>query len=219
MDQDRFSPLALNIRDLLKFPCRNQEEGCQVKMKKKELEEHEKEECIFTEKLQCPGCILFVAVFILPDHFKDCSKMIHNRMDQSRSLDTDYSAVWFMELPLERIHPVVFKLENSNHWFILLGEKVEDKFVFYLMHFCGEEEEEKETFYFNLKISGDDEQLSRSMTGKCAPVGMGVEEARRKGLTLDIDTGVLKEMLNPDHKQEGEIYEKFLVYVIRLMKN
>ena len=53
----------------------NLEKGCQVKLKKKEILEHERKECIYTEKLQCQGCEEMIVVFVLPEHFKDCGNL------------------------------------------------------------------------------------------------------------------------------------------------
>jgi len=39
-----FSPLTLNITDLLTVSCIFMDQGCSIKLKKKEIVEHEKEE-------------------------------------------------------------------------------------------------------------------------------------------------------------------------------
>ena len=60
----------------------NLEKGCQVKLKKKEILEHEREECIYTEKLQCQGCEEMIAVFVLPEHFKDCGYLSYKSVKE-----------------------------------------------------------------------------------------------------------------------------------------
>ena len=57
-------------------PLQELEKGCQVKIKKKELENHEKEDCWFTEKLQCPGCKTNVSVFSLKDNLRVALRQI-----------------------------------------------------------------------------------------------------------------------------------------------
>ena len=86
--------------------------------------------------------------------------------------------------------PIVFKLKNSTNWFILVVKYVEYKVVFYVQHFCGEEK--KETFNFELKISGGSEAIFRSLTAKCTP--MGVMNAMKMGNTLEVSKVAMEEM-------------------------
>ena len=63
-----FSPLTLNIIDLLVVPCIFMDQGCNIKLKKKEIVKHENEECRYRELL-CPGLgmgnfVLFTEVIL-----------------------------------------------------------------------------------------------------------------------------------------------------------
>ena len=165
------------------------EKGCQVKLKKKEILKHEMEECRYRE-LQCPGCGEMVAGFVLPEHFKVCDRLQYEEHRQSMELNEEENEFWnFTDLTF--IRPLVYKLENSKNWFILFDKIVGFKHVFFIMHFCGEK---KETFNFDLKISGGSKVFSRSMIGRCTPFGMGVDEAIRMGYTLEIITSAMEEM-------------------------
>jgi len=86
--------------------------------------------------------------------------------------------------------PVVYKLESSENWFFLFTDRLEDKVVFYIKHYSGEER--KKTFSCNLKVSNKGKEFSRSMTGECTPIEMEIEDARREGYTLDISVEVMK---------------------------
>ena len=113
-----FSPLALSITELLEFPCVNLEEGCQVKLKKREIVEHEKEACIYREKLQCLGCERMIAGFTFPDHFKDCGNLRFLESRQSVLLDESQNPTGDM-VSVGSIRPIVYKLEKSKNRFIL----------------------------------------------------------------------------------------------------
>ena len=184
-----FSPLALSITELLEFPCMNLEKGCQVKLKKKEILEHEREECIYTEKLQCQGCEEMIAVFVLPEHFKDCGYLSYKSVNLSLEMNKSVKVYGRFDA-FSSLVPIVYKLKNSKNWFILVGKDVGYKRVFYVQHFCGEEK--KETFNFELKISGGSEAIFRSLTAKCTP--MGVMNAMKMGNTLEVSKVAMEEM-------------------------
>ena len=83
-------------------------------------------------------------------------------------------------------------MSMSRNWFILVINNVDTMCVFYIKHFCGSEK--KSTLNFELKISGGSGVFSRSMTGRCTPFEMGVEDAMRLGYTSNIEKNILEEI-------------------------
>ena len=63
------------------------DQGCTIKLKKKEIGEHEKEECRYRECM-CPGCKEKIQACKLPDHFPYCAKLVyrakHVHLDETK---------------------------------------------------------------------------------------------------------------------------------------
>ena len=188
MDENMFSPLTLNITDLLTVSLIFMDQGCNIKLKKKEMLEHEKEECIYRE-LMCPGCKEKIQACKLPDHFQICPRLIR-RDDWQHEEETQTMHRACSGTTVFR--PRVLKLTNSKNWFLLCADVSEDKLVFYMKHYSGEMS--KKRFNFDLKISDIGKTLSRSMSGVCTPIDMEIKDARRKGFTLDISVEAMENM-------------------------
>ena len=191
MTENMFSPLTLNITDLLAVPCIFMDQGCNIKLKKKEILEHEKEECRY-RKLECPGCSVKFEAFTLTDHFHNCSNI---SCKEDVKLDETHTVLYRTRTELcnlDMMWPRVLKLTNSKNWFLLCADRVEDELVFYLKHHSGEER--KETFSYNLKVSNVGNTFSRSMSGVCTPVDMKVDDAMLGGFTLDVSVKVMEKM-------------------------
>ena len=164
MEEDMFSPLTLNITDLLAVPCIFMDQGCTIKLQKKMLEEHEKEQCTFRE-LMCPGCQKKIQACKLPDHFQRCLGLQYLRYKSHVELDNTIAFTYIFFSPnIESgvYKPCIFKLVNSKNWFLYHEDFLNNKLVFYIKHYSGEER--KETFSYNLKISNTGNTFSRSMS-------------------------------------------------------
>ena len=167
------------------------DQGCNIKLKKNKILEHEKEECRYRE-LECPGCSVKFEAFILPDHFLNCSDIdCKEDVKLDETLAVQYRTRTEL-YNLENSKPSVSKLESSKNWFLLCADRVEDELVFYLKHHSGEER--KETFSYNLKVSNRGNTFSRSMSGVCTPVDMKVDDAMLGGFTLDVSVKVMEKM-------------------------
>ena len=166
------------------------DQGCTIKLKKKEIVEHEKEKCRYRECM-CPGCKEKIQACKLPDHFKIClqlscqEKSLHMELDE-----TQYE--WFIAPKIDPFESVVYKLETSYNWFLLCTDRLEDKLVFCIKHYCGEKT--KETFNYKIKISDKMDKLSRSISGVCTPINMDIKDARSNGYTLDISVKAMRSM-------------------------
>ena len=185
MEDDMFSPLTQNITDLLAVPCIFVDQGCTIKLKKSEIVNHEKGECKYRE-LKCPGCKEKIQACKLPDHFLNCPKLDFEIEAVKLGKKQNALYTWIIESCV----PVVYKLEFSENWFLLCTDRLEDRLLFYIKHYSGEDR--KETFSYNLKVSNKGEKFSRSMTGECTPIEMEIKDARREGYTLDISPEAMK---------------------------
>ncbi len=194
-----FSPLTQNITELLEISCIFVDQGCTNKLKKSEIVNHEKEECKYRE-LKCPGCKEKIQACKLPDHFDNCTELDFEiedvKLDKTQT-DRNFNP------SIESCVPIVYKLESSENWFLFCTDKLEDKLVFYIKHYSGGER--KETFSYNLKVSNEGKEFSRSMSEECTPFYMEIEDARREGYTLDISVdGIERKCLLPNKVNEFE---------------
>ena len=195
MKQYKCSRLALSITELLELPCKNSDIGCPMILTKSLLIHHEAKECRYRE-LKCPGCKGKISELNLAEHFIDCESF-DKRFDErfEVKLNENQNSIIHLELDNTPIFkPLLYKLENSENWFILDYCLVNDeRFVFYTRHFCGGKK--KEHFNFKLRISGENEEFSRSMIGRCTPLEMQLEKAIKEGFyTLEIEERILKKM-------------------------
>ena len=178
------------------------DQGCTIKLQKKMLEEHQKEQCTFRE-LKCPGCQMKIKACTVPDHLPSCLVLqdsyykphveLYNTVAFSYTLC--FPSIKSKKVKGKRYYfknPCFFKLANSKNWFIFHVDFLDNDLVFYTKHFSGEES--KETFSFNLKISNKAKTFSRSMSGVCTPFDMAVKNTRMEGFTLDISLKVIKKM-------------------------
>ena len=162
-----------------------------MKLLKEELVKHEKK-CKYNCKLQCPGCNKTIAEFNLPEHLRVCTGLLYEESWdwQQLKLNQSKNLLW----SFNKICPPVLLYLNQR---ILrtgsfkMGEMFQQKLVFYIKHLCGEK---KETFNFKLKISGEIKSFSRSISGRCAQLGMRVNNVQMKMHSLDICTDVMQEM-------------------------
>ena len=76
----------------------------------------------------------------------------------------------------------VYKLEESRDWFIVKIPLIE-KTMFYIMHYS--EEETKDMFFYNFKCS-DEYNYRKSVTVRCAPLGISTEDAVLNNFTTNI---------------------------------
>ena len=199
MEVDMFSPLTLNITDLLAVPCIFMDQGCTIKLQKKMLEEHEKEQCTFRD-IKCPGCKKKIKACTVPDHLQRCLELQRYKphLELYNTVAFSYT-VFFHSIALKKVkgvkysftNPCIFKLVSKN-WFLFHVDLIDNELVFYTKHYSGEER--KETFSYNLKIFNKGKTFSRSMSGVCAPFDMPVKNTRMEGCTLDISLKAMTKM-------------------------
>ena len=197
-----FSPLTQNITDLLAVPCIRVDQGCTIKLKKNEIVNHEKKECKYKE-LKCPVCFYEMFPRRLPNHFINCPRIYFViedvKLDKTQTVTESFTTNKSKGFS----PPVVYKLESSENWFFLCADVLEDKLVFCIKHYSGEER--KETFSYNLKFSNKGKEFSRSMSEECTPIEMEIEDARREGYTLDISVdGIERKCLTLNKVNEFE---------------
>ncbi|XP_023349253.1 putative leucine-rich repeat-containing protein DDB_G0290503 isoform X2 [Eurytemora carolleeae] len=118
------------------------------------------------------------------EHMKSC-KFIefdesHLKLNTEVMVNADY-------------HNIAYKLEESRDWFIIKIRN--DNKVFYIMHHS--EEETKNVFYYNIKYYSwknvDDKDIIKSVTVRCAPMGILPKDAVHNNFTTNIPIKVLLE--------------------------
>ena len=97
---------------------------------------------------------------------------------------------YYLYTQIVSCEPSVYKLENSKNWFLLCADVLEDRLLFFIKHYSGEER--KETFSYDLKVFNEGKTFTRSMSGECTPIDMEIKDARREGYTLDISVEAMK---------------------------
>ena len=188
IEDDMFSPLTLNITDLLAVPCIFMDQGCTIKLKKSEIVNHEKKECKY-RKLPCQGCKVKFEAFTLPDHFLNCSK---TDCEEDVKLVETNTYDYYLDTSIVSCKPAVFKLENSKNWFLLCADVFKDRLLFFIKHYSGKER--KETFSYNLKIFNEGKTFTRSMSGVGTPIEMEIVDAKKGGFTLDVNIEAMAKM-------------------------
>ena len=183
-----FSPLTQNIADLLAVPCIFMDQGCTIKLKKNKIVNHEKGECKYRE-LMCPGCKEMIQARTIPDHFRNCTELDFSIEDLK--FDEKWTVRNFNH-SIESCMRIAYKLESSENWFLLCTDRLEDRLLFYIKHYSGEER--KETFSYDLKIFNEGKTFTRSMSGVCTPIEMEIVDAKKGGFTLDVNIEAMAKM-------------------------
>ena len=149
----------------------------------------------------------------IPDHFINCPELYFEIEDVK--LGKTQTEQYNLDTSKGSFQPVVYKLESSENWFLLCPNVLEDKMVFYIKHYSGEER--KETFSYNLKVSNNGNTFSRFMSWVCTPYDMEIKDARRKGFTLDISVEAMENMcylLNLDNNNKYYWYTELRFFKI-----
>ena len=133
----------------------------------------------------CPGfCKRNMPLENMIKHMKSCRYII---FDEIRNSCKNISGGYCLKLnKAVDVHfnclAKVYKLEESRDWFIVKIPLIE-KTMFYIMHYS--EEETKDMFFYNFKCS-DEYNYRKSVTVRCAPLGISTEDAVLNNFTTNI---------------------------------
>ena len=155
----------------------------------------------------CPDyqdCGKKISLSDMSQHFEDCGYLGYVECQRHLSLNTDVQFGWTLsDLDPWSNKSVVYKLEDSSNWFVLMACSVRDSFSIFVMHHC--EHELKDLFYFKLRLYGETDVTGRSTICRCAPAGIEVEDAVDNGYTMDVSTDEMENIcltLNPTAAME-----------------
>ena len=129
----------------------------------------------------CPSsfCKRNIPLENMIEHMKSCCYVI---FDESHlKLNTGVK----IEMKIEMHQLLVHELAKSRDWFITNIRYINELWVFYIMH--QSEEETKDVFYYSFKYL-DDGGILQSVTVRCAPMGISVEDAVLNNFTTCIPT-------------------------------
>ena len=161
----------------------------------------------------CPDytdCRKKIRLLDMAEHFNNCEYLDFIESHQHLKLKTDVKEFWHRPNFKVSNMPVIYKMEDSRNWFILQGRSRGDQFIFFMMHHSREILEE--VFYYKVKIYGAPDP-DGTMIGRCAPMGIGLEDALKNGYTLNINITDLEKICpHPNPTAEN----KYELHVIRL---
>ena len=151
---------------------------------------------------------------LLDNQLKNESKDIDLDLEsrQHLKLKTDVKVYWDLHNFKVSNKPLIYKMEDSRNWFIFQGWSRGDQFIFFMMHHSREILEE--VFYYKVKIYGAPDPDGRSMIGRCAPMGIGLEDVLKNGSTLNIDITDLEKIChhpNPSAENKYRLCMDFSV--------
>ena len=155
----------------------------------------------------------------MTQHLMDCQHL-HN-ISQKILLNTDKELCWDKENFNLNNKPVVFELADTKQYFILQGiSENSTTFSFFMMHHS--EEDMSGQYLARLEIYGETKNITRTKMLRCAPIGIGLKDARSQLYTMDISHEDLEKIClreNPSNeKSKFRVYIKFSVMVIEPIK-
>ena len=127
---------------------------------------------------------------------------------------TEYENWWSKTFKSSHI-PLVYKLKESQHFFILQGRYTDTSFILYIIQHNQENISEHQ-YIARLEVYGETKNIIRSQTVRVCPSGINLEDARNQLYTLDISHQELEIMCvrqipTDDVSKKYKMYVKFKV--------
>lgn len=134
-----FSPIALNVTELLEFPCENAEEGCNVSVLKSQLISHQNV-CRFQDIIPCPGfkCYKMLSYANIEKHLEGCDNIIMS--EATIQLDSKITE----EIQSKEIND---EGEDPSDWFTTRGYRIEGTKEIVFLIFAAYLESEGRNFF------------------------------------------------------------------------
>ena len=108
--------------------------------------------------------------------------------------------------------PLVYKLKESQQFFILQGRSTGTSFSHYIIQHNQENISEHQ-YIARLEVYGSEaKNIMRSQTARVCPSGINLEDARNQLYTLDISNQEL-EIMSVRKIPSDDVSEKYLMYV------
>ena len=107
--------------------------------------------------------------------------------------------------------PLVYKLKESQHFFILQGRYTGTSFIFYIIQH-NEANISEHQYIARLEVYGETKNIIKSQFVRVCPSGINLEDARNQLYTLDISHEEL-EIMSVRKIPSDDVSEKYLMYV------
>ena len=137
----------------------------------------------------------------MSQHLVSCEHLDHHQSRRNMILNTEYENFKTHNIPL------VYKLKESQHYFILQGRSAGTTVnLFVIQH--NQENISEHQYIACLKVYGETKHITRSKTVRVCPSGIGLEDAINQLYTLEISQQDLEKI------SVGKIYVNFKVMEI-----
>ena len=143
----------------------------------------------------------------MSEHLVSCEGLEKYEL-RNMILNTEYEINWYKPNFMIFNTPLVFKLKDSQPFFILQGRSTGTSFIFYIIQH-NEANISEHQYIARLEVYGETKNIIRSQTIRVCPSGINLEDARNQLYTLDISHQELEKMCVI--KDEEWYYVKFKV--------
>ena len=171
-----FSPLSLNITELLDYNCIYAEEGCKVTLKKGDIEVHE-EGCDYHKNIPCPApkCKGLVSRHSIGNHVLTCEHVkISEETQLSLGKQISKKFTKCFEEEVAYFGTLVFKLKDSEDLLYLVSvEDVESSSSLVFMRLLSTDINKE--YSVKIEISDLDETISKSFLGNTLSMKNGYD--------------------------------------------
>ncbi|XP_023340132.1 uncharacterized protein LOC111710307 isoform X2 [Eurytemora carolleeae] len=130
----------------------------------------------------------------MSQHLVSCEHLQYLQSRRNMILNTEYEHWWFRPSNFKISNkPLVYKLKESQHFFILQGRSTDTSLIFYIIQH-NEENISEHQYIARLEVYGETKNIIRSQTVRVCPSGINLENARNQLYTLDISQEELEIM-------------------------
>ena len=151
----------------------------------------------------------------MSQHLVSCKYLNYKKYQGNMILNTEYENRWTKPNFKKSNKPSVYKLKESQHFFILQGRNTDTSFILYIIQH-NEANISEHQYIARLEVYGETKNIIRSQTVRVCPSGINLEDARNQLYTLDISHQELEIMCvrqipTDDVSKKYKMYVKFKV--------
>ena len=147
----------------------------------------------------------------MSQHLVSCKHVLYSEDQRNMILNTEYENSWYKPNFKASHLPRVYKLKESQHFFILQGHCTDWCFSFYIIQH-NEDNISEHQYIAHLEVYGETKNIIRTQTVRVCPSGINLEDARNQLYTLDISYQELEIMCERKEPTDDE-FKKYLMHV------
>ena len=152
----------------------------------------------------------------MSEHLVSCIYLDYSEDQRNMILNTEYENWWWFSLNIS-IQPLVYKLKESQQFFILQGRSVGTSFFFYIIQHKDILSEHQ--YIARLEVYGETKNITRTKTVRVCPSGINLEDARNQLYTLEISREDLEKICVRKEPVTEDVSDKYAMYVkFKVMK-